>query len=117
VYARLLERLGPVTELLRTHRFAEEDLARTKTDAIDALGLARFGAQKHPPAIRSPDAGTDERSWADWETAWSRPPATTSSRATSKVWTRELATTIPQESPTAQAFRRVLVQAPGPALL
>jgi transposase len=26
---------------LRTHRFVEEDLQRTKTDAIDALGIAR----------------------------------------------------------------------------
>ncbi|MBE7522907.1 MAG: transposase [Burkholderiales bacterium] len=33
---------------LRTHRFASEELARTKTDAIDALGLARFAAQKRP---------------------------------------------------------------------
>ena len=45
---------------LRTARFAGEDLARTKTDAIDALGLARFAAQKHPPATRLPDAATDE---------------------------------------------------------
>lgn len=33
---------------LRTRRFAEEELARTKTDAIDALGIARFAAQKRP---------------------------------------------------------------------
>jgi transposase len=33
---------------LRTSRFAEEELARTKTDAIDALGIARFAAQKRP---------------------------------------------------------------------
>lgn len=33
---------------LRTRRFAEEDLARTKTDAIDALGIARFASQKQP---------------------------------------------------------------------
>jgi transposase len=89
-YARLLERLGPTSDLLvvmeatghywknlfatlaahglavalinplRTRRFAEEDLARTKTDAIDALGLARFGAQKRPPATRLPDAATEE---------------------------------------------------------
>jgi transposase len=31
---------------LRTRRFAEEELQRTKTDAIDALGIARFAAQK-----------------------------------------------------------------------
>jgi transposase len=35
---------------LRTRRFAEEELQRTKTDAIDALGIARFAAQKRPPA-------------------------------------------------------------------
>ena len=27
---------------LRTRRFAEEELRRTKTDAADALGIARF---------------------------------------------------------------------------
>jgi transposase len=43
---------------LRTRRFAEEDLARTKTDAIDALGLARFGQQKRPPATLLPDVAT-----------------------------------------------------------
>jgi transposase len=36
--------LNPV----RTRRFAEEELQRTKTDAIDALGIARFAAQKRP---------------------------------------------------------------------
>jgi transposase len=45
---------------LRTRRFAEEDLARTKTDAIDALSLARFALQKHPPVTRVPDEATDE---------------------------------------------------------
>jgi transposase len=45
---------------LRTARFAGEDLARTKTDAIDALGLARCAAQKRPPATRLPDAATEE---------------------------------------------------------
>ncbi len=48
--------LNPV----RTRRFAAEDLERTKTDAIDALGIARFAAQKRPPATRLPDAATDE---------------------------------------------------------
>ena len=43
---------------LRTRRFAEEDLVRTKTDAIDALGLARFGQQKRPPATELPDLAT-----------------------------------------------------------
>ena len=41
---------------LRTRRFAEEDLVRTKTDAIDALGLARFGQQKRPPATLLPES-------------------------------------------------------------
>ncbi len=35
---------------LRTRRFAEEELERTKTDAVDAVGIARFAAQKGPPA-------------------------------------------------------------------
>jgi transposase len=45
---------------LRTHRFAAEDLERTKTDAIDAMGIARFTAQKRPAATRLPDAATEE---------------------------------------------------------
>jgi transposase len=45
---------------LRTRRFAEEDLERTKTDAIDALGIARFAAQKRPAVTRLPDAVTEE---------------------------------------------------------
>ena len=45
---------------LRSHRFAQEDLARTKTDAIDALGLARFGAQKRPAVTALRDTASDE---------------------------------------------------------
>lgn len=45
---------------LRTNRFAQEDLARTKTDAIDALGIARFAQQKRPAETRLPDAATQE---------------------------------------------------------
>ena len=45
---------------LRTHRFAGEDLERTKTDAIDALGIARFAAQKRPAPTPLPDAATEE---------------------------------------------------------
>lgn len=45
---------------LRTHRFAGVDLERTKTDAIDAVGIARFAAQKRPPATRLPDALIEE---------------------------------------------------------
>jgi transposase len=45
---------------LRTHRFAAEDLERTKTDSIDALGIARFAGQKRPAATRLPDSATEE---------------------------------------------------------
>ena len=45
---------------LRTHRFAGEDLTRTKTDAIDALGIARFAAQKRPGPTCLPDFATEE---------------------------------------------------------
>jgi transposase len=45
---------------LRTHRFASEDLARTKTDAIDALRIARFAAEKRPAPTVLPDAATEE---------------------------------------------------------
>jgi transposase len=45
---------------LRTHRFSQEDLSRTKTDAQDALGIARFLQQKHPPVRALPDALTLE---------------------------------------------------------
>ena len=45
---------------LRTNRFAGEDLQRTKTDAIDALGIARFAAQKRPEVTRLPDSATEE---------------------------------------------------------
>lgn len=44
----------------RTRRFAAEDLVRTKTDAIDALGIARFAAQKRPAPTRLPDRATEE---------------------------------------------------------
>jgi len=45
---------------LRTQRFAEEELRRTKTDAVDALGLAEFGRQKRPQPTRLPDRATEE---------------------------------------------------------
>jgi transposase len=44
---------------LRARRFAEEDLARTKTDAIDALGIARFAAQKHPAPTALPEPAVE----------------------------------------------------------
>lgn len=47
--------LNPV----RTARFASEDLERTKTDAIDAMSIARFAAQKKPAVTRLPDAATE----------------------------------------------------------
>ena len=48
--------LNPV----RTRRFSEEDLERTKTDAIDALAIARFAAEKRPPATPMPDSALQE---------------------------------------------------------
>jgi transposase len=45
---------------LRTARFAEEELRCTKTDAIDALGIARFAQQKRPRAAQLPGAATEE---------------------------------------------------------
>jgi transposase len=45
---------------LRPRRLAAEALQRTKTDAIDALGIARFAAQKRPAASRLPDPATEE---------------------------------------------------------
>jgi transposase len=45
---------------LRTRRFAEEDLVRAKTDAIDALAIARFAAQKSPPATTLSEEATLE---------------------------------------------------------
>lgn len=45
---------------LRTSRFAEEDMHRTKTDAIDALGIARFAAQKRPAISRVADSVAED---------------------------------------------------------
>ncbi|MGO8970137.1 MAG: IS110 family transposase [Myxococcaceae bacterium] len=45
---------------VRTNRFAAEDMQRTKTDAIDALGIACFAAQKKPVPTRLPDTATEE---------------------------------------------------------
>lgn len=49
-----------VVNPLRTARFAEEELRRTKTDAIDALGIARFAQQKRPRVAQLSDAVTEE---------------------------------------------------------
>ena len=45
---------------LRTHRFAGVDLERTKTNAIDAMGIARFAAEKRPAVTALSDALTEE---------------------------------------------------------
>ena len=45
---------------LRTHRFAGEELARTKTDSIECLQIARFGAQKRPTPTDLPEAAIAE---------------------------------------------------------
>lgn len=45
---------------LRTRRFAEEDLQRTKTDAVDAVGLAQFARQKRPVPCHLPESATEE---------------------------------------------------------
>lgn len=62
LYVRLITEGYAVVLLnpLRTRRFAEEDLQRTKTDAIDAVGIARFLQQKRPPATRLADQATEE---------------------------------------------------------
>lgn len=45
---------------LQSARFQQENLTRTKTDGIDALGLARLAQQKRPQPTRLPDAATEE---------------------------------------------------------
>jgi transposase len=45
---------------LHARRFAEEDLARTKTDAIYAVYIARFAAQKRPAPSALPEHGVEE---------------------------------------------------------
>jgi transposase len=62
LFARLAARgfSSALLNPLGTRRFASEDLARTKTDAIDALGIARFAAQKRPAPARRPDSVTEE---------------------------------------------------------
>lgn len=45
---------------LRTRRFAEVDLERAKTDALDALTIARFAAQKRPAATPLTDAALEQ---------------------------------------------------------
>jgi transposase len=45
---------------LQTHRFGGEALERTKTDAIDAVSIARFAVQKRPVPTRLPDVAIEE---------------------------------------------------------
>lgn len=45
---------------LRTRRFADVDLERTKTDAIDALAIANFAAQRKPAPTPIPDEATQD---------------------------------------------------------
>lgn len=45
---------------IRTSKFAEEEMQRTKTDALDALSIARFACQKRPAATPLPDGVRDE---------------------------------------------------------
>lgn len=45
---------------LRTARFAGEDLRRAKTDALDAIAIARFAQQKRPVATKLSDEATLE---------------------------------------------------------
>ena len=43
----------------RTRRFQDSALERTKTDAIDATGVARFAFEKRPEATQLPDAAAE----------------------------------------------------------
>lgn len=45
---------------LRTHHFAAGELRRAKTDAIDAVAIARFAQQKRPAVTELPDEATLE---------------------------------------------------------
>jgi Transposase len=60
--AALVARGLPVAILnpLQSARFQQETLARTRTDALDALGLARLGQQKRPPPATLPDQDTEQ---------------------------------------------------------
>lgn len=51
-----------VVNPLRTRRFADEDLRRGKSDRVDALSIARFGAQKRlAPTLATDEATADLR--------------------------------------------------------
>jgi transposase len=106
---------------LRSRRFAEEDLVRTKTDAIDALGLARFGAEKRPTPTALTDSATDElrelvrhrerllQDFGDRTRQLHRLVDLGFPEFTRHVRTldSELATTILHECPTARSFQSI----------
>ena len=60
--AALVARGLPVAVLnpLQSARFQQEALMRTKTDALDALGLARLGQQKRSLPATLPDHATEQ---------------------------------------------------------
>ena len=62
LYAHLVERGIAVVLLnpLRTRRFAESELQRAKTDAIDALSIAKLIQQKRPLPNKLGDQATSE---------------------------------------------------------
>jgi transposase len=104
---------------LRTHRFAQEDLQRTKSDAIDTVNIARFVIQKKCKPARLPDMVTEElrelvhmmdrftQDLGDRVRQLHRLVDLGFPEFTRHVRTldSELATTILHECPTAQAFR------------
>jgi transposase len=62
LFAVLVAADHPVALLnpLRSRRFQDQDLPRTRTDAIDALGLARFAREKRPAPTQLGEAATEE---------------------------------------------------------
>jgi transposase len=109
---------------LRTSRFAEEELQRTKTDTIDAVGIARFAAQKRPVVTKLPEPALLElrelvrlrqqllQQLGDRVRQLHRAVDLGFPEFTRHVRTlgSELATTILSQYPTAAAFRTVSVK-------
>jgi transposase len=62
LFAALVAKGFPVALVnpLRTHRFAGEELARTKTDRVDCLQIGRFGVQKRPAPSLLPEPAVEE---------------------------------------------------------
>lgn len=108
---------------LRTRRFAEEDLVRAKTDAIDALVIARFAAEKRPATTTlSDEASRDLRELVRLRDRWVQELGDHVRQLHRLVdlgfpeFTRHvkglesaLATTILAEYPTAASFQRLRV--------